>query len=465
MLTKHQFFRRVAFGITEKDNIKNPLEDAVKQLTNTNSVAWKHTNPTNLDAIKYKVIVKDLEERVSKQGGNFEDRKEAYKAAGLEFDIQAQYLPFRAHNAINGPSPVLDRFQFFWGNHFPVDGNGDPVTDTYHRIIIRNSLTGSFSDLVKNTVTSEAMMCYLDNVDNLDPDSSYAKKHPSQKVGFNENLAREVMELFTVSPSAGYTQKDVVNATKILSGWGGDRKWMKKWKSIGDMYFPIVFRKDSHSKGVKTVLGKKYEGGEKELFEFIDDLCAMDECAQFISTKLARHYIADDPSKEAIEHIKSTFKKSSGHLPSIHQAVLEAVLKYGEPYQKVTWPEIWLIQAMKIFDFRLYPLNPAENDQDPLSYEQYRIVLEKLGNNPLDHGQPNGYPDLAVDWLSSELLDRRIIIAMKIQQMNKNMMKKSLLENVSVSMPDSLALKELASSEMDPNALVKILCHRDFIRI
>ena len=467
MLTPHQYYRRVAFGITKENDLQNPLEDSIKQLTNTDSVSWNHTNPTNLDAIKYGVNLKYIENKVSEEGGNHVDRMKAFKEAGMVLDPQIEYLPFRAHNAIHGPSPVLDRFQFFWGNHMPVHGRAvNAVADTYHRKIIRDSLTGSFNDLIKNTVTSEAMMKYHDNVDNLDPDSPYSKKHPNQKVGFNENLAREVMELFTISPDAGYTQKDVVNATKILSGWGGDRKWMKdKWRGLGDMYFPIVFRKDSHSKGVKTVLGKKYEGGEKELFEFIDDLCNMDECAQFISTKLAIHYIADNPPKEAVEHIKSTFKKSSGHLPSIHQATLEAVSKYAEAHQKVSWPEIWLIQAMNIFNFRLYPLDPANDDQDPLSCQQYRTLLEKIGNNPLDHGQPNGYADLAEDWLSSELLDRRIIISMKIQELTRNIMDKNLLENVSFAMPDSQTLTELASSNMDPNALVKILCHRDFIRI
>jgi len=84
VLTPHQFYRRVAFGLTEKDDIKNPLGDSVKQLSNTNSVSWKHINPTNLDAIKYKVIVKDIENRISEQGGNFEDRKEAFKKEGIE---------------------------------------------------------------------------------------------------------------------------------------------------------------------------------------------------------------------------------------------------------------------------------------------------------------------------------------------------------------------------------------------
>ena len=108
----------------------------------------------------------------------------------------------------------------------------------------------------------------------------------TDKLGFNENLGRELLELYTVSPSAMYTQEDVENATKILSGWGGDRKWekMKGYRGLGDQYFPIVFRKDSHAKGSKKVLGKTYKGGKKELFDLIDKLCKTDECATFIAT-------------------------------------------------------------------------------------------------------------------------------------------------------------------------------------
>jgi uncharacterized protein (DUF1800 family) len=469
MLTLHQFYRRVAFGLTEKDDIKNPLEDSIKQLSNTNSVSWNHAIPTMLDGIKYVVQIKRITKKVrEKEGGGTGDVLKAMKKEGLSDDIWRYELSFRAHNAIHGPSPVLDRFQFFWGNHFPIHGKkiGASV-GPYHRLLIRESLTSSFSDLVKNVITSSPMMRYLDNVDNIGESSRFAKdqrKSGNNNLGFNENLARELMELFTISPSSGYTQKDVANVTKILSGWGGDKKWQKKHKSVGDMYGPIVFRKDCHEGGSQTVMGKTYIGGENKLFELIDNLCSMDQCAVFIANKLAIHFISDNPPQAAIEHIRSSFKSSGGNLISIHQATLEAVWKYGEPNKKVTWPEIWLIQAMKILNFRLYPLNLS--DDQPMNFNRYHLAINKLGNDPFEHGQPNGYSSINTDWLSPELMDRRTIIALFIQNMmNKNSTGESLLNKISFSIPDSQALKEITSSQMDPNALVKILCHRDFIRI
>jgi uncharacterized protein (DUF1800 family) len=469
MLSTHQFYRRVAFGLTEKDNIKNPLENSVKQLSNTNSVSWNHEIPTMLDGIKYVVQIKKITNKIRrKEGGGTNDVLKAMEKEGLDDDIWRYEVSFRAHNAIHGSSPVLDRFQFFWGNHFPVHGKKVGASSgPYHRLLIRESLTGTFADLVKNVITSSPMMRYLDNVDNIGESSRFAKdqiKSGNSNFGFNENLARELMELFTISPSAGYTQKDVANVTKILSGWGGDKKWQKKHKSPGDMYCPIIFRKDCHEGGSQTVLGKTYEGGENKLFELIDNLCSMDQCAFFIANKLAIHFISDNPPQAAIEHIRSSFKNSGGNLIAIHQATLEAVWKYGEPNKKVAWPEIWLIQAMKIFNFSLYPLNLS--DDKPMSFKRYHLALHKLGSDPFEHGQPNGYSSVNSDWLSPELMDRRTIIALFVQNMmNKNNAGESLLNKISFSIPDSQALKEIASSQMDPNALVKILCHRDFIRV
>ena len=101
-----------------------------------------------------------------------------------------------------------------------------------------------------------------------------------------------------------------------------------------------------------------------------------------------------------------------------------------------------------------------------MSFNKYHLAVHKLGNDPFEHGQPNGYSSTNTDWLSPELIDRRTIIALFIQNMmNKNTAGESLLNKISFSIPDSQALKEIASSQMDPNALVKILCHRDFIRI
>ena len=478
MLSPQQFYRRVGFGLTESDNYTDP-QNAFDQLKNTKTVDWDHPMPKVIDGIKFLVDLKVLENKFQKEGLGTDALMKHLKENEIDHDIHRVLLPFRAHNAIHGPSPVLDRFQMFWGNHFPVHGKKvSSTTEAYHRITIRENLKGSFANLVKKVITSEAMMRYLDNIDNIAPDSSYAKKMKRQgstdKLGFNENLGRELLELYTVSPSAMYTQEDVENATKILSGWGGDRKWEKKkgYRGLGDQYFPIVFRKDSHAKGSKKVLGKTYKGGKKELFDLIDDLCAKDECATFIATKLATHFISDNPSKPAIDHIKAAFKKSKGKLTVIHGATLEAVLKYGEPHQKVTWPEIWLIQAMKILDFRLYPLPPFKYIEDdfnfvgstgkPIGYQKYDIILQRLGNNPLEHGQPNGYSDLSADWLSSELIDRRVIISMFAQKIVK---RRDFLKNINFSFPESKGLREIAEAKMDKNTLVKLMCHRDFIRI
>ena len=468
MLSPHQFYRRVAFGINDDESKSNPLASAVSQLSNLKTVKWSHFHPTPIDAIKFLNFIKLTSKKIKKEQGGGQNEVDSYfKEKNIDHDNFRAELAFRAHNAIHGPSPVLDRFHFFWTNHFPVHGKkvGAPV-GPYYRKIIRESLNGSFSNLVKNVMTSSSMMRYLDNVDSVGPNSTRAKTHAHQNLGLNENLGRELLELYTVSPSAAYSQEDVVNTALILTGWGGDRSWAKNnFPGLGEMYAPIVFRADTHEGGNQKVLGKIYSGGKKKLFNLIDDLCEMDHCVEFISRKLAIHFISDSPSNEAVEHIKSAYKSSKGNLLKLHQATLEAVWKYAEPNQKINWPEVWLIQAMKTLNIRAYPLDPKNGDNNPIDYKKYATILDKLGNNPFEHGQPNGYSSFSNDWISPELIDRRIIISMFLQNIfNQSKSKNNLLDSVTNFIPESKALKQIAASKMDGNIITKILCHSDFIR-
>ena len=469
MLSPQQFYRRVAFGVNKKDNISNPLDSASTQLSNLTTVNWSHFHPTPMDAIKFNNFIKVSSNKIKqKQGGSENDFQNYLNENNIDQDNFRAELSFRAHNAIHGPSPVLDRFHFFWTNHFPIHGKkvGAPV-GPFYRKIIKENLVGNFNNLVKDVITSSAMMRYLDNVDSVGPNSKRAKTHSYEKLGLNENLGRELLELYTISPSAGYSQEDVVNTALILTGWGGDRNWAKiNSKGLGDQYAPIVFRNDAHEGGKQKVLGRVYSGGKEKLFNLIDTLCETDHCAEFISRKLAIHFISDNPPNESVEHIKSAYKSSNGNLLKIHQATLEAVWKYAEPNQKIAWPEIWLIQAMKTLNFRAYPLDPKNGADQPMDYKKYSMILDKLGNNPFEHGQPNGYSSLSNDWISPELIDRRIVISIFLQNIfNKNGSKHNILESVSNFIPESEGLKQIASSNMDANIFTKILCHSDFMRI
>ena len=132
----------------------------------------------------------------------------------------------------------------------------------------------------------------LDNDENSGPNSK--KAHENYKAGINENHARELMELHSISPNAGYTQEDVIQAAYIMSGW------RHKWTEGRKKFNAGKFEGYSHQPGKKTVMGKTYEGGKKELRAFTNDLSNHTACKKFIATKLCRHFVTENPTDEFV---------------------------------------------------------------------------------------------------------------------------------------------------------------------
>ena len=153
----------------------------------------------------------------------------------------------------------------------------------------------TFEDMVQEVTRSWCMIHHLDNSESVGPNS---KRGIESRDTINENHARELLELHTVSPEAGYTQDDVINLAYIMTGWG--HKWNNKVLETGDVWFD----QDKHQKGEKIVLGKKYKNeGKRELSKVIHDLSNHPQCIKFVSTKLCRHFITDNPTKDMVDPV------------------------------------------------------------------------------------------------------------------------------------------------------------------
>lgn len=145
----------------------------------------------------------------------------------------------RATTAVYGRTPVFERFWHFWTNHFmvaPGNQNNDVLIGPYQRSL-RDKMTGSFREMLWHAVTHPAMLVYLDNNRNTGPRSKAAREKWTQD-SINENLGRELLELFTLSPASGYTQKDVEATTLILTGWRDMKpdKWRKAGVPLGTYF-------------------------------------------------------------------------------------------------------------------------------------------------------------------------------------------------------------------------------------
>jgi uncharacterized protein (DUF1800 family) len=273
--------------------------------------------------------------------------------------------------------------------------------------------------MVYNITLSWPMIKSLDNFKSRGPNSKFntyrrAKNKPEK--GLNENHGRELLELHTISPNSGYTQNDVINTAYIMTGWGfTDGKKGVEGKNIG-------YQGSLHEPGTHTVLGKKYKSdgfssktkGKNQLRDLVENLCASEDCRNFIAWKLCRHFICDDPKPGMVKIVTDAWENSKGMLPDIHQAVIEATWKFGKSNDKFLSPETWLIQVARMTGAD-WPGNPKVFEYDfksKLNYKQKKIknILAELGHLPFRAKQPNGFPDTKNEWLSQEFLVRRIAL-------------------------------------------------------
>ena len=419
------FFRKVAFGIGTNEEVpSDPLNWALNQLDDVPDLTWKGKIPSGKEMIeiharKYRVEQKKLREKYKNDKKLFKIGKERLAdETGQKFWPSLE-LSIRHTEAIYSTSPVLAKLWFFWANHFAIvagDFRAQFYTGPYEREIIRPNLNQSFEKLVYDVTISSAMIHSLNNSDNIGPKSKSAK---NKKRTINENHARELLELHTVSPASGYTQEDITQLAYVMTGWR--LGWSKSAKDT----MPVEFDKDYHQPGKKTVFGKTYKSGKKGLANVIKDLVNHPNCRDFIATKLCRYLITDNPTEEMKRPIIKAFKDSDGFLPEIHKAAIRVAFEYNDQYQKFQNPENWFLQMAKLADFS-WPPSPTIMDlyevgkKPQLVHKRPLHTLEGLGHFPYGSKQPNGFSDFEVDWTSPELLIRRLVYAKDFFEFTKS---------------------------------------------
>ena len=420
------FFRKVAFGLAINDDVpSDPLEWSISQISSIPKLNWKGP-------------IYSLEEMMEFHGKyNYEDRRvlrkkhkndrRAYKKAREELGyatgrnyFESLWLYIRHNECVNGSSPVFQRFLHFWGNHFAIqkkDGMYNWDVGPYHREVLAPAMVKNIEDLVYEATISWAMIHNLDNSLSIGPNSPRAFKHyeRGKEANLNENHGRELLELHTVSPNAGYSQDDVIDMSKVMSGWM-HRIPKQRWKdNKREENVPVHFIEDYHDSGPFKILGKKYiesfgtKAAREMLKVVIKDLVNHPSCIKFISTKLCNHFIVQKPTLDIVQPVMEAWKKSNGDLKTIHSEVLRQAFKYKN-LRKFQQPETWLIQLIKMSSLNYFPndLSYDFKSKVPRKIRRPRRVCANLGQIPFRPLQPNGWSDFEEDWLSPELLFRRI---------------------------------------------------------
>ena len=289
-------------------------------------------------------------------------------------------------NAIETPAPFRERLVWFWTNHFTVslrEGETRAVIGPFVREAIRPNVTGRFADMVLAVMRHPAMLLYLNQAGSVGPDSPAGLRN---RRGLNENLARECMELHTVTPAAGYTQTDVTEFAKILTGWSIDMRA----DAPG-----FLFRPGAHEPGPKTVLGQGFPPGEAGGEMALRFLATHPATYRSLATKLVQHFVADVPPQSAIEKIRAVLHDTGGDLGAAALCVT-TLPEAWRPLEKLRTPQEYVVATLRGLDL------PADKRGDVIG------VMGGLGQPLWTAPLPNGWPDRAADWAAPESLLRRV---------------------------------------------------------
>jgi uncharacterized protein (DUF1800 family) len=324
----------------------------------------------------------------------------AQKLGELYRPIYIEEATARLRGAVASERPFIERLTQFWTNHFAVSVDKFKVlgiAGAFEREAIRPHVLGSFSELTLAVEQHPAMLLYLDNETSIGPNSPLAsrvaRRRPDTRLGINENLAREIMELHTLGVNGGYTQADVTTFAKVISGWsiGGGEGRLASGHPGG-----FTFRPELHEPGPQMILGTRYaEDGIEQGRAVLRALTLHPATARHVATKLARHFMSDDPSPTAVARLADAFIASGGDLPTVYRALIESPECWREPLVKYKTPSDYVVSAFRGLEL------PVEG-RGALS------GLELLGQRTYAPGSPAGWPDRSPDWDGASALLRRL---------------------------------------------------------
>lgn len=285
--------------------------------------------------------------------------------------------------------PFAERWAEFWSNHFTISRRGRFLNlygGHFHRAAIRPMVFGPFDELLVSAYRHPAMLGYLDQTASVGPRSPTGLR---RNRGLNENLARECLELHSVTPAAGYTQADVVALAQVLTGWSVGRGAAAE-ESAG-----FVFRPQSHEPGPKTLLGREFPEGEEGGVAALRFLARHPATHRALALKLARHFVADEPPPGAVTRIEGVLRDSQGDLSAAARAVIDEPTAW-EPLAKVKSGQDYAISVLR-------GLGQSERAAPMLV-----ATLQRLNQRLWTAPAPIGWPDDAADWAVPEQLMRRV---------------------------------------------------------
>ena len=357
------------------------------------------------------------------------DEQERREARRRLVELSASEARAALGTRVTSDRPFVERLVAFWSNHLCVSAGGKilvaPLAGSYERDVIRPHVLGRFEDMVLASAKHPAMLAYLDNFQSIGPSSPGAKaasqRSNGAKRGLNENYARELLELHTLGVNGGYTQEDVQELARILTGWtiagipgpgarmqprrGGGGGGVRRVSSQQNGPLGFVFQEFLHEPGPKTILKQRYkEDGVGEGERAIRALCGHPSTAKFVATKLATHFISDDPPAAAIDRLARAFRSSEGDLKSVAIALVDEPDAWRDDARKFRTPQDWFVAVLRAF---------GSTEVNPNAPALLRQLRQPLWSPP----SPKGYGDGMQEWADPDSLLNRGELARTISRL------------------------------------------------
>ncbi|SMG56477.1 DUF1800 domain-containing protein [Paraburkholderia susongensis] len=419
MQINQQVKRNAGEGTTIASHAGNPAADNTGNFAGNNAANRAATNPA----------ASQSEAQSSDPTAKQAERK------ALRAEILGLYrssVNARVASALTTSTPFVERLVHFWANHFAVSTEKPGVAvlaGSFEAEAIRPHVLGRFEDMLVAVERHPAMQLFLDQTRSVGPDSMAAlraaQRNPENKRGLNENLAREIMELHTLGVRSGYSQDDVTEFARALTGWtlagnparaganavsnananaNANAIANAGRRAPGQDAEPgsFVFRPALHEPGARTIMGRRYdEPGEQQALAILIDLANSPATAQHVGTKLARHFVADNPPPGVSERLAAAFERSGGDLPTVYRALIDMPEAWAPQAVKFKTPWEWTISSMRGLGW-----------QD-LGNLQSAPIFTQLGQPVWRPGSPAGYDDIAASWAAPDALVRRVEVAQR----------------------------------------------------
>ena len=310
------------------------------------------------------------------------------------FPISGRELLHRVAQAQATATPLHERLALHWCNHFAVtDANKTGFfAGAMEREAIRPNMLGRFHAMLRGCTTHPAMLFFLDNRVSAGPNSAEGQR---RRRGLNENLGRELLELHTLGVDGGYTQQDVQEVARILTGWTVHVE--ARGRPLEER---IGFDPALHEPGPRQVLGKRYpDAGPEQLELLLVDLCRHPATARHVTRRLVRHFVGDQAPPALAQRLAGVFRDTDGDLVAVTRAMLRSEQAWTTPATKLRPPVQLLFSAARM----VHPERPAP-----------RGALRAMGQAWQNAPSPAGWPEEDNSWVAADSVKTRLDWALEV---------------------------------------------------